>query len=388
MSDTAAHKYPVDVCYMVADLKYNARDGVKICEIQQASLSLFNGDMYRDVPEERSIHKELLRRLSSYNKYGWVVSDGIADHKLVSALANSATWQNPKDLMALFSDKEFRDSAKLPPTDPSDLSTYKGFLYMSWTKLSVIYDFETRLAGLAPIDKSSFPLWIDKYRMTRLFAEDKALADIKPKWGNYKKVYTKQLAGKIAKELGGDTFVIKPRGNFMGKGVIIVQKQDLDETLRFIITKQGPLATREESAYRTWKYDTFDSFLVEAFITSDPIRLPHMENKRYQPTMRVAFLLIYNKGKHVVHFLGGYWKTPEVSLDDEGDFMEKNKDICEKPYYLAVDDETMSKVQTQLRAALPILHSKMLSFRPNTDEAFYAPAKKGMLQITLEPSSR
>jgi hypothetical protein len=144
-------KYPADVCYMVADLKYNARDGVKICEIQQASLSLFNGDSYRELPEEQSIHRKLVKALSSYNKNGWVVSDGIADQRLVSALADSPTWQNPKDLMALFSDKAFRNNAKLPPTDAYDLSTYQGFLYINWAKLSVIYDFETRLSGLVPI---------------------------------------------------------------------------------------------------------------------------------------------------------------------------------------------------------------------------------------------
>jgi hypothetical protein len=388
MTSNDPEKYPVDVCYMVADLKYNQRDGVKICEVQQASLSLFNGDTYRELPEEQSIHRELLRVLSSYNKNGWIVSDGIADQRLISTLASSPTWQNPKDIMALFSDKAFRDNAKLPPTDAHDLSTYQGFLYINWAKLSVIYDFETRLSGLVPIDKSSFPLWIDKYRMSRLFVEDETLADIKPGWGNYEKVYTKNLANRIAKELGGETFVIKPRGNFMGKGVIIVQKRDLDETLRYIVTKEGPLAERKESAYRAWKHDTFDSFLVEAFIVSDPIRLPHVGNKRYQPTMRVAFLLVYNKGQHNVHFLGGYWKTPEVSLDDDGDFMQKNKDICEKPYYLAVDDKTMKEVQAKLRVALPLLHGKMLGFQPNADETFYAPAKKGTLRITLEPSQR
>ena len=74
VSSKHAEKYPVDVCYMVADLKYNARQGVKICEIQQSALSMFNGDTYRDLPEEKSIHKELLKTLSSYNKNGWVMN--------------------------------------------------------------------------------------------------------------------------------------------------------------------------------------------------------------------------------------------------------------------------------------------------------------------------
>ena len=383
----AAQKYPADVCYMVADLKYNARDGVKICEIQQASLSLFNGDAYRDVPEEQSIHKELLRVLSSYNQHGWIVSDGIADKNLIASLAGSLHWHNPKDLMTLFADKQFRDTAKLPPSDIYDLSTYKGFLYINWSKLSVIYDFPTRLAGVVPIDKSSFPFWIDKYRMTRLFTEDEVLAKLKPRWGNYKKVYTKKLADTIATELGSETFVIKPRGNFMGKGVIIVQRQDLDAVLRYIITKKGRLAKSEDTAYKAWKNDKFDSFVVEEFMTSDPIRLPHVGNKVYQPTMRVAFLLTYNKHQHKVHFLGSYWKTPHLSLDEPGDFMEKNKDICEPPYYLAVDAKTMQAVKDQLSTALPLLHSKMLQFRPPAKETLYAPQRSGSLQLVLQPTA-
>jgi hypothetical protein len=387
MTNTAAKKYPADVCYMVADLKYNAKQGVKICEIQQASLSLFNGDTYRGLTEEQSIHKELLRTLSLYNKHGWVVSDGIADKKLVASLTSSPDWHNPKDLMELFSDKEFRDTAKLPPSDECDLSTYKGFLYISWTKLSVIYDFPTRLAGMIPIDTSSFPFWIDKYRMTRLFAEDDVLAKLKPKWGNYKKAYTKKLADTIAAELDCETFVIKPRGNFLGNGVIIVGRQDLDEVLRYIITKKGKLAQSEDAAYKAWKSDAFDSFIVEEFVTSDPIKLPHLGNKTYQPTMRVAFLLTYNNHQHDVHFLGSYWKTPHVSLGEEGDFMEKNKDICEPPYYQAVDAKTMEAVKNQLTIALPRLHSKMLQFRPPADEALYAPRRSGGLQLVLQQDS-
>src|SRR5258708_3734533 len=74
-------EYSVDVCFLVADLKYNAQQGVKICEIQQACLSVFNGDVVCNV-EEESIHKELARTLSLYNKKGWVVANGIADKNI------------------------------------------------------------------------------------------------------------------------------------------------------------------------------------------------------------------------------------------------------------------------------------------------------------------
>lgn len=381
---TGAHKnsLPVDICYMVADLKYNARQGVKICEVQQASLSMFNGDTYRN-PEEASIHQELLRALSSYNKHGWIVNDGIADKKMFGALTSSGNWTGVKDLIELFSDGQFRMRSKLPPRDIHDIASYPGILYVSWSQLSVIYDFEERLPGMIVVDKSSFPFWIDKQRMTKLFSGDKVLATFKPRWGSYQKKYTKKLAQKIVEDLQCDTFVIKPRGNFMGRGVIITPLQDLDEILHFIITKQGALADSTDPAYAAWKRDTFDSFIVEEFVMSDPIKLPHLENKTYQPTMRVAFLLVHNKGYYGVHFLGEYWKTPHLSLDEPGSFMEKNKDICEPPYYLAVDARTRQIVREQLHTMLPRLHRRMIQFSPGPHEVRYAPVRNNSVQLTL-----
>lgn len=382
----SAKKYPADVCFLVADLKYNAQQGVKICEIQQACLSLFNGDAVCSV-EEESIHKELLRILSLYNKNGWVVANGMADKNIVSALASSFSWRTPQDMIALCSDAHFMNCAKQPVTDMYDLSSYQGFLYAKGSDLCVIDDFAQRFPGVIVIDKSSFPFWIDKYQMTQLFAEDELLSPFKPKWGNYKKIYTPELAAQIAYDLQGDTFVIKPRGEFMGKGVIIVQRQDLDEVLYYITTKSGRLAESKDSAYVAWKKDFFDSFIVEEFVTSDPIAISHLENRTYQPTMRVAFLLVYNKQRHHVHFLGGYWKTPLLSLDEEGDFMQKNKDICKLPYYCAVDANTMQLVQQELSIALPILHKKMLQFCANRAEEYCAPAKRRKLQIVLQEVS-
>lgn len=379
----ATEKHPVDICFMIADLKYNSRQGVKICEVQQACLSLFNGDTFRN-EEEESIHKELLRTLSLYNQNGWVVANSIADKNVVSTLADSSCWQSPSNLISLVSDPSFMHQAKQPVKDIYDLLSYQGFLYINWSQLSVIPDFEKRFPGMVILDKSSFPFWIDKYLMTKLFAEDELLSTFKPKWGNYKKIYTEDLASKIAEDLQCDTFVIKPRGEFLGNGVIITQREDLDEVLFYIINKRGTLAKSQDPAYTAWKKDPFDSFIVEEFVTSDLLAIPHLENKIYQPTMRVAFLLVYNNHDHDVHFLGGYWKTPALSIDEEGDFMQKNKDICKAPYYCAVEPETMESVQNELRIALPLLHSKMLQLSSNSEEEYSAPLRRRKEQIILQ----
>jgi hypothetical protein len=375
----ASERYPVDVCFMVADLKYNTKQGVKICEVQHGCLSLFNGDKFRSL-EEMSIHEQLLYTLSLYNENGWVVANSIADKNVVSTLARSSSWRYSKDIISLLSDQNFMNQARQSAFDIYDLSSYQGFLYISWSQLGAITDFEKRFPGMIVIDKSSFPLWIDKYQMTKLFAQDEVLSTFKPKWGCYEKVYSKDLAAKIADDLQCDLFVIKPRGEFLGKGVIITQKKDLDEVLYYIITKEGTLAKSKDKAYAVWKQDSFSSFIVEEFVASDPLSIPHLGDKKYQPTMRVAFLLVYNKQRHDVHFLGGYWKTPSLSLDEDGDFMKKNKDVCKTPYYCAVDASTMELVQNELRVALPLLHSKMLQ----SQEKYNAPAKKRNLQIVLQ----
>ena len=272
-STYAAEKYPADVCFMIADLKYNTKQGVKICEIQQGCLSLFNGDAFQST-EQQSIHTELLHALSLYNKNGWIVAHSIADKNVVSTLTHSSLWQSYPDLITLFSDAQFMHQAKQPVADIYDLASYRGFLYVNWSQLCAIYDFEKRFPAMLVMDKSSFPLWIDKYQMTKLFAQDELLSTFKPKWGHYKKNYTKDLATQIIQDLHCNTFVIKPRGEFQGKGVIIVQKEDLDDVLFYIITKAGPLADSKDPAYTAWKHDTFDSFIVEEFVTSDPSQLP------------------------------------------------------------------------------------------------------------------
>jgi hypothetical protein len=103
--------------------------------------------------------------------------------------------------------------------------------------------------------------------------------------------------------------------------------------------------------------------------------------------MRVAFLLVYNRHSYCVHFLGQYWKTPLVSLYEEGDFMQKNKDICTFPYYCAVDEKITQLVHNALYIALPLLHREMLHSCSNLQEESYTAAKRKKLHIVLQEAN-
>ena len=142
-------------------------------------------------------------------------------------LGSADGWHIKRDIIDLLLDRNFMQCAKTPVSNIHDLAAYQGFLYINDGQLCAIYDFATRFPGIIVLDKASFPFWIDKYLMTQLFAQDPVLAGIKPKWGNYKKEYTPDLAAKILTDLACDMFVIKPRGEFLGNGVIITPKEKL-----------------------------------------------------------------------------------------------------------------------------------------------------------------
>ena len=353
---------PADICFFVTDMKYSRERGIKICEVQHGILSMFKGTSFL-VPGDVSIQQRFLGVLSQYSPKGWTILTHIDDPGLRWVLSTAYNWRVKNSLQEIFQDHEFLAHAKQPVHDKSDLSAYHGFLFASASLLKKDEELEERCPGIIVIDKSSFPFWVDKYKMTVLFDRDPILSAMKPKWGLYKKEYSKDLASKIISDLKCNAFVIKPRGAFLGNGVILVEKDQLDSVLEYIINSSQSAKDHPDPAFNYWSKDRFNSFIVEEFATSDLVMAPHLGTKIYQPTMRVAFVLVHTKGAFNVHFLGAYWKTPTFSVFEEASFMQKNKDICEPPFYLAVDPETWADVKNKLQIALPILHKEMLLAR-------------------------
>lgn len=154
--------------------------------------------------------------------------------------------------------------------------------------------------------------------------------------------------------------MIKPRGAFSGQGVIIVNCEHLDSTLEYILSRSNELQSDPDNSYKYWYYDGFDSLLVEESVESDPISVAHLDNKIYQPTMRVAFILVYNDQTIDVEFLGGYWLLPYFAISEDGTLNDRHKAYCKIPYFSKVDPDVLSKVYQQLSIALPLLYEQML----------------------------
>lgn len=222
----------------------------------------------------------------------------------------------------------------------------------------------------------------------------------RPKALCFPRQYTSSLAQQILQAIESDYIVLKVGDSVEGKGVLTVQREKLDETLRFLLAndqnelirlmlpmvandrffklkKRDSLASKalfsekmenklKESygismlCYETWLNSNNPLFLVESYEISKPIK---KNNADYDATMRVLFLIIKNDGRYAFQPIGAYWKLPELPM------MKKNKKLFCKDYRLSqisatgkqadlsleVDPSTLRKVYAHLNLILPII---------------------------------
>ncbi|MBS0656562.1 MAG: hypothetical protein JSR46_12355 [Verrucomicrobia bacterium] len=355
----AASKYPVDITFLTADLKYSKEHGVKICELQHGILSIFRGDMLLHggqgliIPQFEQIFDEFPMRK-------WAVNPDIAFRALASQLYYSPQWTLHSTPLQIFTDPAFSQAAAIPPQCPESIDSYQGMLFIRGDIPVNYADFYEKCPGIIVTGAPTYPYWIDKYKMSRLFNRDPIVAKVKPEWGLYPKEYSETLAQTIMNDIPADRFVIKPRGAFEGNGVIIVSKEDLDSTLRYILQKSDALKKDKDKSYSHWYKDRFDTFLVEKYYASDEIIVESFEGKTYQPTMRAAFMLIYNNNRIDFRFLAGYWLIPFKSVDEEGSLNELTKAYCKLPYFTKATDEVVKEVEKQLEVSMSRLYQYML----------------------------
>ncbi len=356
---SAESKYPVDVSYFVADLKFSQEHGVKICEIQHGILSTFFADAFLN-GENGILAPKVVKEFAKIPLTKWTVLKHIAFINLVKVIQSAPDWEKRTSFHAILMDPKFDNIAKIPPTDPNDIASYQAMIY-SQSSMVRSYDyFQENYPGIIIIDAATHPYWIDKYKMSLLFRNNSTLINIKPAWQLYLKQYTPELAQDIQNEIPSDLYVIKPRGAFLGDGVIIVSKENLDETLQFILRKTPTLQSHPDNSYNYWFKDPFDSFLIEKYYPSDLIQVRHLDNKTYEPTIRVAMIMSYDKGVIDFNFLGGYYMVPCMSINEEGTLNETRKARCKVPYYSKAPKEIINQVRQQLETAIPLLYWEML----------------------------
>ncbi len=71
------------------------------------------------------------------------------------------------------------------------------------------------------------------------------------------KVNKPDLPQQVMDEISSDFYEIKPRGAFLGNGVIIVSREELDSTLKYIFNGDHELTNNPDKSYNYWNKDPY-----------------------------------------------------------------------------------------------------------------------------------
>jgi len=226
---------------------------------------------------------------------------------------------------------------------------------------------EEKFPGFLVLNNIAHYFATNKFKTCLLF-HNKELSKFRPRWKIYPKKYSKSIVQKIKNDFESDVLVIKPINSTLGRGVIIINKEDLDETLQTIFTKPEKIKYLRDESYSYWAEDSNIIFLVESCEKS---KLLTIENKKYEAKMRVAFVLSCKDGKINLKFLGSYWKAAYRPIDAIGTLTEKYKSKSgDSNKSIKVSCEDTKQVQEILSHVLPKMYIQMMEIKENVDHRF------------------
>ncbi len=163
-----------------------------------------------------------------------------------------------------------------------------------------------------------------KDRMYQLFA-DAGLTDFIPQFNVYPSEYSPELVAKILADFQQEKLIIKPVWSSLSCGVNAIDRQGLDGLLRMILRDKQSVPANAGRGLAYWRSMHDKSFVVCAYMPSKTLVV---NDKSYDPTMRIVFMLHRDGGVAQVNLLGGFWKIPVKSLDQQVPLTEKHVTIA------------------------------------------------------------
>lgn len=351
---------PVDITLLMVEIKYNEEQGIKICEIQPVSHSVFEG-------YDSAYHKtgfmgqNLCDFMSQFETSIWFVENDVRHQQMKLKFVKNG-WISFKNKRDLFQSVTFLETAAKAVNNPYNISDYHGIVYLLPGQVDDKEKLLQKFPGIIFIDLHSAKHCKNKHTMSSLFTEHPILINAKPKWNIYPAKYSPELANQIISDIGSDLFVIKPKDAYNGNGVIMVAKEDLDETLKTILNPTRELRNHPDRGYKYWSVKGRRSFIVEEFIQSKLIEVPEVGDGLFDCTMRFAVALLYYENVCHLHFLGQYWNLPDIPMESEGSLSQKHRTSLTIQLSAKVDPETREKAYELLTTPLIMLYKRMLGF--------------------------
>lgn len=337
-----------DLSLVVIDLKYNYEQGVKICEMQPGSFSRFGRDesseCLKSVPD---LYCEILEQ---YNTPCYFT------HPLYQKMKESFVqygWSSAHSITSLLS-----KISQKPPTNPESLFDYQCFLFSLQIE-PIIENYPMIFPHILFLDRAILPYAKNKLSMNYLFDSIEETKKLRPTWGVFPKETSINLVHRITETIPGDIIVIKPLESTMGRGVIILKKEDLQQTLNYIFLSDKTVLLNDlERSYSHYAVDKSDYFIVEEFIQSDPLTLED-SNLPYDCTARIVALLSYHNQIPDIRYLKEYWYSPSKPIHHSYSLIQSHK--AKGTFFSTVDPIVLQEIKKQLSPALLKAYEKMVT---------------------------
>lgn len=328
-------KLPAHILFGIVDLKFTEDEQVKLLEFGEGINSNFLGydRLYSSNDNTKKMLNLFKKELSQYSILEATLPDAIRSSGNVHVLTPPS--RELKDystiLIPLHSKEKITKSAKYLSKNILILDGSVSWQMVAGNKYVMHQLVDTG--------------WYSKYR---------------PRCKAYPARYEDSLAEKIKKSIPTEIYVLKAPNLSKGEGVIIVNANDLDRVLRDLLCDDG----NQPKEYKDWLSKGPQIFLVEEYCQSKEFKLG---NQRYDPTMRVAFIITVDKGCATFKPLGCYWKLPKEPLNSKGMLKDRMvSQITEQGLGSAkVSSEEEKKVYKQLASFLPALFLDILCTDPN-----------------------
>jgi hypothetical protein len=361
----AQDKYPADISFCIADLKFDGQN-IKICEFGQGTLSRFKG--HDALYGKGSVWKLFWEYLERFNKPFWQITPDnyfFTQKNLNFDLKDLCNRGGHliSSLNYLDKDEEFVKIAQNPqPIDLSSILEYKAIVINNNKNFGAFFfnNYNLKYPSALFTDQAAAFFVNSKYETNELFKHP-TLRKYRPKSIVCKSIFYEKLSKEIAKKLGSKKFVIKPLNASRGSGVIIVDRLHLSKELKKILEEKDTLNPNDPT-YKYWIDSKDKNFMVEEFVSSKPISI---EDKTYDATMRVIFVLSHDSGKISVDVLSAYWKLPLGALEDYENMTKKHKSTIDKKRQCsaAVDLKDFEIVKSEITKAMQKAYALMLEKR-------------------------
>jgi hypothetical protein len=395
ISKNQGEKLRSEISFLYADIKYDGKK-LKILEFGESKNAGFS--VYDIVFKSGLVWEKFWIFLSTFNLSVWYVGqnpigqvgshDGISlDKKLGWDTFLAVGGKLQESLASLELSTDFLEADKKKKVfNECDLSTYSGIVVFKYRdnrdqeRLRELEAFKQSHPNFLVLDDASRPYTANKGLLGTLFVGS-GLEKFRPQSAVCSKEYLPSLTGKIMDDFKCDYFIVKPVNARSSKGVLMVPRNKLRFIIERVLNKQKTrLAVLNNkfddvSAIDYWDDDENSEFIIEEYCPSKSITAIE---KKYDPTMRVVFVLFYDKGKLDMNILESWWTIPPYSLSSKGSSLNQKHITATQslysPYYdkklvpqlskwVRLDHDDSSNVETILNNLLPKLYLKMLKVR-------------------------